>query len=240
MTDPFGRAIRDQYRDERTDPLIDRDGDDCRRHRIEDWYFGDHSTGAWRDSWMKGPLLDMGAGAGRDALYYQEQFETVAIDRSSHLVEVMRERGVTDARHGDMFSLPEQFDRDRFRSAHAIGTQIGLAGSMAGLRTFLNELATVTTATATAVLDNYAPAAAASESVFGFRADPAPGLGFRVYHCEYDGDVGRTLLFRLFSVDRLREATIGTSWSVVDSRQLDVQWRAILEKQQIEKQCKTQ
>jgi hypothetical protein len=35
-------------------------------------------------------------------------------------------------------------------------------------------------------------------------------------HFEYEDDVGDTLLFRLFSPDRLREATIGTGWEVAE------------------------
>jgi len=88
--DPFSRAIRDCYLGEQDEPLIDRDGDETREHDIQGWYFDEHDQGAWRDSWLEGPLLDMGAGAGRDALYYQEQFETVAIEVSDHLVETVR------------------------------------------------------------------------------------------------------------------------------------------------------
>lgn len=229
-TDPFGRAVRDHYLGNRDEPLVDRDGDETREHSIERWYFGEHGEDAWRDSWMDGPLLDMGAGAGRDALYYQERFETVAIEVSERLVEVMRDRGVNVARLADMFALRDHFDRDCFRSAHSIGTQVGLAGSMAGVRQFLDDLAFVTTPDATAVLDNYAPEKEATKDAFGFRGDPAPGLAYRVYHEEYEGEVGRTLLFRLFSVDRLREATIGTPWEVTECKYGDVQWRAILEK----------
>ncbi|WP_440769077.1 class I SAM-dependent methyltransferase [Natronorubrum sp. DTA28] len=229
-TDPFGRAIRDHHLGDREAPLFDRDGDAVREHAIEDWYFGEHDDGAWRDRWMDGPLLDLGAGAGRDALYYQDQFETVAIDVSDHLVETMRDRGVNDVRQADMFSLRDHFVRDRFRSVHSIGTQVGLAGSMDGVRAFLEDLAYVTTPDATAVLDNYIPRDDAANDVFAYRDDPAPGLAHRVYHCEYEGDVGRTLLFRVFSVDRLREATIGTPWDVAATRDGDLQWRAILEK----------
>lgn len=228
--DPFGRAVRDHYRGERTAPLLDRDGERTREHAVEKWYFGDHDDEAWRDAWLQGPLLDMGAGAGRDALYYQERFETVAIEVSEHLVDVMRDRGVEDARLADMFSLRETFDRDRFRSAHAIGTQVGLAGSMSAVREFLADLAVVTTPDATAVLDNYAPELAAIADVFGYREDAAPGLAYRVFHCEYGDAVGRTLLFRLFDVDRLREATVGTPWTVAAARYGDVQWRVALEK----------
>jgi len=230
MPDPFGRAIRDHHLGERAEPLVDRDGTESREHEIETWYFGDHREDAWRDEWMTGPLVDLGAGAGRDSLHYQERFETVAIEVSDHLVETMRDRGVDDARLVDMFSLPEHFDRDRFRSAHAIGTQVGLAGSMWSVREFLADLAYVTTPDATAVLDNYDPATAAARGVFAYRDDSVPGLGYRVYHEEYGGETGRTLLFRVFSVDRLREATTGTPWTVAAATRRDTQWRAVLRK----------
>lgn len=35
-------------------------------------------------------------------------------------------------------------------------------------------------------------------------------------HFEYEGAVGETLLFRLFSPDRIREATVGTGWDVAE------------------------
>lgn len=229
-TDPFGRAIRDHYLGHRKEPLIDRDGDETREHAIEQWYFGEHREDAWRDSWMEGPLLDMGAGVGRDALYYQDRFETIAIEVSKPLVKTMRDRGVRDVRLADMFTLRDHFARDRFRSAHTVGTQLGLAGSMAGVRQFLSELAFVTTPDATVVLDNYAPEKEATREVFAFRDDPMPGLAYRIYHEEYEGDIGRTLLFRVFSVNRLREATVGTPWEVTDVKYGDVQWRVILAK----------
>jgi hypothetical protein len=216
-TDPLGRAIRDHYYGEQDDPLIDRDGTEKREQPIEQFYFGefdpDSDGGEWVTSWVEGPLLDMGAGAGRDVLYFQEHFETVAIEISDYLVETMRERGVRDARQADMFALRETFERDRFQSAFAHGTQIGLAGSMQGLRRFLGDLAFVTTDDATALLHHYDPEREATTEILGYRADPTPGLAYRVYHTEYK-DERETLLFRLFSPDRLREATVGTGWTV--------------------------
>ena len=146
-SDPFGRAIRDHYLNERDEPLIDRDGDQMREHSIEHWYFGEYEPTEWFDSLVEGPLLDMGAGVGRDALYFQEQFETVAIEVSEHLVKTMEDRGVKDACHADMFSPREYFERDRFQTALSNGTQLGLVGSMAGVREFLSDLAHVTTPT---------------------------------------------------------------------------------------------
>ncbi len=84
--DPLGHAIHDHYYGDQDEPLIDQDGTETREQPIEHFYFGEFDpesdAGAWVASWLDGPLLDIGAGAGRDALYFQEQFETVAIEIS--------------------------------------------------------------------------------------------------------------------------------------------------------------
>lgn len=169
--DPFGRAVRDHYLGERDAPLIDRDGEEWRDHPIERFYFREYDPESdWAvrcEPWFDGPLLDMGAGVGRHTLYFQEQFETVAIDISEHLVETMRDRGVEDARQADMFALRETFDRDRFQSALANGTQLGLFGSMQALRQFFGDLAYVTGPDATAVLDCYDPTAERTKTLMG-------------------------------------------------------------------------
>ena len=219
--DPLGRAIHDYHRGEQDEPLVDRDGTATREQPIGEFYFEERDPeredARWEASWISGPALDIGAGAGRETLFFQEGFETVAIDVSRCLVDVMRERGVCDARLGDMFALRESFERDRFRSAFAFGTQIGLVGSMQGLRRFLGDLAFVTTPDATALLHGYDPERAATREILGYRADPTPGLAYRVYHTEYK-DGKETMLFRLFGPDRLREAAVGTGWAVAEVR----------------------
>ncbi|MFB6267245.1 MAG: class I SAM-dependent methyltransferase [Halodesulfurarchaeum sp.] len=237
MVDPFGRAIRDCHRGEMTGDLIQRDGDDTQVHPIEEFYLEGFDERGPDESWvadqLEGPLLDIGAGAGRHALHFQERFETVAIEVSDALVDTMRERGVRDARRGDLLCLEYSFEENRFAAALAIGTQIGLARSMEGLRRFLSDLATITTDDATAVVDSYDPTDLASGELLGYRDDSTPGLAFRVMHFAYDGEVGPTLLFRLFSPSRLVEATADTPWEVSEIRRLSSggpYYRAALEK----------
>jgi hypothetical protein len=222
MASAFGRALLDHHRDERSDPLVQRDGEQTLEHPIERFYFGEFDgtgdRGSWFDEHLSGPLVDLGAGAGRHALYFQERFETVAVEPDPALVELMTERGVADAREGDMFALRESFERDRFASALAEGTQLGLAGSMDGLRTFLSDLAHVTTPDATTLVDCYDPTVEGTAELLGYRADPAPGLASRVMSFEYGDRIDDVLLFRLFSPDRLREATVGTDWTVREVR----------------------
>ncbi|MDY6764673.1 MAG: class I SAM-dependent methyltransferase [Halobacteria archaeon] len=218
VPDPFGRAIRDHHLGEQDEALLQRDGEEVQEHPIERFYFGEYTgegeVGEWFEKWLDGPLLDIGAGVGRHSLYFQEKYETVAIEVSENLVKTMRERGVRDARHADMFSLRYNFERDRFASALSHGTQLGLVRSMEGLRRFLGDLAYVTDPEATAVVDCYDPESEGTADLLGYRTDPTRGLAYRVMHFEYEGEVGETLIFRLFSPDRLREATVGTGWEV--------------------------
>lgn len=236
MADPYGRAILDHHRGERTTPLWQLDGDDRVKHPVERFYFderdADSEWTAWFESQFTGPHLDMGAGAGRDALYYQRRFETVAIEVSEHLVTVLDERGVADARQADMFDLQATFDANRFRSAQAFGTQTTLAFDDIQLRRFLDDLAVVTTPDGTAVLDAYDPESDAASDLLGYRGTPESGVAYRVFHFEYGDDVGDTLLFRLLSPERLGTVCRETPWTVSDVRYAtDHHYNAVLEKQ---------
>lgn len=216
MPDPFARALRDFHADEQTEPLRYRYGEQTRDADVELYFDPYEPDDGWLGSWLDGPLLDMGAGVGRHALYFQEQFETVAIETREALVETMRERGVTGPRCADMFELRDEFERDRFASALAVGTQVGLSGSMQGLRQFLGDLAYVTTPDATAVLDGFDPDHERTAAMPAYREDPSDGLAHRVIQFEYDGTLGNPWLYRLFTPDRIREAAVGTGWDVAD------------------------
>jgi SAM-dependent methyltransferase len=236
MTDPFGRALLDHHRGEKTEPLSQCAGDETLTHPVEEFYFDafESQAGAdWIESWLTGPLLDVGAGAGRDALHFQERFETVALEISESLVALLESRGVGRVEHGDMFGLTDSFEPARFQSLLAVGTQVGLARSMPRLGKLLEQFATVTTADATLVLDAYDPEYGNAPEMLGFRSDPAPGLGHRVIRYEYEGVAGETLLFVLFGPDRLREATTGTDWAVADVQRPNdaYYYRAALQKE---------
>lgn len=227
MSDPFAQAIHDFHFDEQRGPLVSRRGEETQEHDV-DVYFSEYAAegddSAWFESWLDGPLLDMGAGAGRHALYYQEQFETVAIEQNDLLVEVMDDRGVTDARVADMFSLREAFERDAFESALAVGTQVSLSRSVQGLRQFLGDLAFVTTSDATAVIDGFDPGHETTEGMLDYYADPAQGLAYRVLQFEYDGTLGEPWLYRLFTPERVREAVAGTGWEVAEVKHGPGEW----------------
>jgi len=84
----------------------------------------------------RGRTLDLGAGAGRHALELQRRgLEVTAIDVAPEAVEVMRERGIDDARCGDFAAL----NRERFDTILLLMHGIGLVGNLDGLARFFGE-----------------------------------------------------------------------------------------------------
>ena len=220
---PFGRAVRDEARGDRTAPLWQHTAEGRREHPVYEFYLTERTandSNEWQASWLDTPLVDLGAGAGRDTLAFQRRGEAVSVEADPALVETMRERGVERAVHADMFDLPADL-ADRFEAALVYGTQAGLAGSPDALAGFLDELARVTTAGATAVVDAYDPTTAAARALDGFTDRPEEGLARREMWFRYEGARGPTLDFLLFSPARLREAAAATPWTVAETYRHD-------------------
>jgi len=238
---------------QRGDPgrFVYRDGDNVQDGNVAEFYF------APPESWDRetieclerlsdaDPVLDVGCGAGKHLLWWADRgVEAVGVDVSPNAVRTAWERGLEDVFVADMFDLPVA--TDAFGAVHAVGTQIGLGRSLAGIRELLAEFARVTRADAVAVVDNYDPTRLDAD-FFGYRTDPRKGIAHRCFHLEFeretadggrDREIGRTLQFLLCSPDRLREATIGTAWNVCDVLRDDANrtdgeaahYRAMLEK----------
>jgi SAM-dependent methyltransferase len=223
--DALGTAMCDYQRGELGDCRY-VDGEATMDGHIEENYFGSHEE--WDDdrrAWFAafdGPVLDLGCGAGQHVRFFEDRgTEVLGVDVSPGAVAAARERGVEHVAVADMFDLP--FGRDRFRSVLLNGTQVGLAHSVAGVRSLLTDLAHITDADATAQVDNY-DGRLVDEGLFGYRPDPRDGFAHRTFHFEYEppeGEriLGRALHFLLFSPDRLRDVCVGTPWSVVDVEQ---------------------
>ena len=88
----------------------------------------------------RGRVLDLGAGAGRHALELQSAgHEVVAIDVLPEAVEIMRDRGVIDARCGDISAV----EKDRFDTVIMLMHGIGVVGDIHGLGLLLERLPTI-------------------------------------------------------------------------------------------------
>jgi SAM-dependent methyltransferase len=86
-----------------------------------------------------GPVLDLGAGAGRVSLYLQGRgLEVTAVDNSPGAIEVCKQRGVADARLQD---FGDELPNDKsWQTVLLLCGNFGLAGSWEGTRLMLSQL----------------------------------------------------------------------------------------------------
>ncbi len=85
----------------------------------------------------RGHVLDVGAGAGRHALELQARgLEVTALDIDPAAVQIMAERGVRDARRGEIASLEGKM----FDTVLLLMNGIGVAGDTSGLDHWLGSL----------------------------------------------------------------------------------------------------
>ena len=102
----------------------------------------------------RGRVLDAGAGAGCHALVLQEGGLSVcAIDIAPEAVEVMRRRGVKDARCADLFT----FQEEPFDTILLMMNGIGVVGDLAGLDRFLEGVRRLLKPDGQILLDSYDP-----------------------------------------------------------------------------------
>jgi len=82
----------------------------------------------------RGQVLDVGAGTGLHSLELQARgFRVTAIDISAVAVEIMRERGVAEARCADVWELEDE----GFDTLLMLGHGIGMVETLAGLDRYL-------------------------------------------------------------------------------------------------------
>ena len=146
----------------------------------------------------RGRVLDAGAGAGCHALVLQELGLLVcAVDIAPEAVEIMRRRGVRDARCADLF----RFQGGPFDTILMMMNGIGVVGTLAGLDRFLGDLPRLLAPEGQVLFDSYDPRPEVAVGVESPGSGP-PGAevgasgrypGEMRFQLEYEGRRGPTL-----------------------------------------------
>lgn len=145
--DAWGIALLDYLEGrEVVQPVLEVDDGSVMPAMHPEWFFRDFDRWDWWDREMlstvdAGPVLDLGAGAGRAALYLQGRgLAVTAVESSPAAAEVCRRRGVLDARVGDLNEPPSD---QRWGTILLLCGNLGLGGSWVGNRRLLRRLAAV-------------------------------------------------------------------------------------------------
>jgi SAM-dependent methyltransferase len=160
--DAFGAALLDYLEGKDVPELVleDRGGRTGPAMHPE-WFFRSFEQWDWQEREIlplvaQGPVLDLGAGAGRAALYLQQRgLSVTAVDASPGAAEVCRRRGVADVRLGDVNDPPG--DR-RWAAVLLLCGNLGLGGSWDGTRRLLARLAELVMPGAVLAGDSVTPA----------------------------------------------------------------------------------
>ena len=164
MTDLEGDAWGDALNDFldhrlRSELVLEVDDGTTRPALQPAWFFRTYDEWDWweqhlLDAVRGGPVLDLGAGAGRAALHFQERgLDATAVEASGGAAEVCRRRGVRDVRVADLNDPPG--DRS-WRAVLLLCGNIGLGGTWEGNRELLARLAMVVAPEATLIGDSVA------------------------------------------------------------------------------------
>jgi SAM-dependent methyltransferase len=161
--DAFGVALLD-YCEGRHVPelMLEVKGGSSGPAMHPEWFFRSFECWDWWERELLplvrcGPVLDLGAGAGRAALYFQQRglLPVTAVDASPGAVEVCRRRGIADVRLGNANNPP----RDRsWAAVLLLCGNLGLGGSWEGNRRLLTQLAARVTPGTVLVGDSVTPA----------------------------------------------------------------------------------
>jgi SAM-dependent methyltransferase len=136
---PHGAAMRAYHRGQRDAVIVVYD--DFERDEVPVSYFfrEPHEFPPLEQKALelcRGRVLDVGAGSGCHALILQERgFEVTAIEVLPQLVEILRERGVRDARLASWMDL----EAEPFDTVLMMMNGLGLAETLPGLSRFLRE-----------------------------------------------------------------------------------------------------
>ncbi len=179
---------------------------------IDQW--SRHTRAAMRH--LRGPVLDVGCGAGRLALYAQEQgLEVLATDISPLAVAVCHRRGV---RRAEVVAFEELGPAlGAFATIAMLGNNFGLTGSREGAIEFLERAKAFTTPDARIIAESMDPYATENPDHLGYhernraRGRMAGQIRLRV---RYRTAATPWIDYLFVSVEEMEGILAGTGWEI--------------------------
>jgi len=196
--DAFGQEVKAYFEGRKSYEIIERDDNFIALSSGPASYFGNFKTWSQTEKkaikFVKGKVLDIGAGVGRVALWLQKRgFDVIAIDNSPLAVSICKKRGVKKAK---ILSIDQitKFKPNTFNTIIMFGNNFGLFGNFKKARKLLNTLYRITDNNALIIAESNDPYKTndpvhLSYHRFNIKRGRMPGqLRMRVRFREYIGD----------------------------------------------------
>jgi 2-polyprenyl-3-methyl-5-hydroxy-6-metoxy-1,4-benzoquinol methylase len=137
--EPFGQALLAYWRGNESAVLKHEFKDGKEKTLPVSVFFRSHGEFLTTDNALehcRGKVLVVGAGTGVHALELEKRgYEVTAIDICPQAVQIMRERGIKDARQLDFF----QFESEKFDTIFMLGFNIGICQTLEGIKALLQR-----------------------------------------------------------------------------------------------------
>jgi SAM-dependent methyltransferase len=194
--EPWGRALEDHFRSGRSRQFYVHDSNgSCMEHSTAEGFSVTSRLKVIEEKSLnlcRGRVLDVGAGAGRDALKLKTMgMDVLAIDDDPRCVKIMHARGLATARCIDIHNL----DESNFDTILIMQMTIGLAGTLDGLVNLLTHLTRIIREDGQILLDSMSPAYLSGSPHYS---------GQRQIEIHYGRYVGTTLPWLYVDYDALR------------------------------------
>ncbi|WP_449435643.1 class I SAM-dependent methyltransferase [Pedobacter steynii] len=139
--DVFGEALKDQFTKPPAETLwVHNSYDEPEEMPVDVYFRGEDEMPELELTALamcKGKVLDVGAGVGSHALILQKRgFNVTGMDISAPAVAIMKQRGLKQAIEGNILTYKE----DTYDTLLFMMNGIGLTGSIAGLKAFLQHV----------------------------------------------------------------------------------------------------
>ena len=210
--DVFGRALKDFYTDRFTEKLMLHTSYGEPEEMPLDIFFREEEEMSEVElealSCCYGKVLDIGAGVGSHALVLQElELDVTALEISPLAAEVMQQRGVRNIINQDIFT----YSGNTYDTLLLLMNGIGLVGSTAGLRQFLQLAKKLLRPNGQLLFDS-------SDIAYLYEGNIPPGdkyYGEIAYQYEYHQEKGNWFNWLYIDQDTLAEIAGEEGWLTI-------------------------
>lgn len=220
MADAFGKSLIGYLNGDLMPYTIRRDDDFADEHDVR-IYFTKYPE--WQDfekeilGYVQGRVLDIGAGAGRHALYLQEKgFELHAIDISPGAIEVMKQRKVKNVYLMDLRKM--DFPDNHFDSILLMFNNFGLAGTIEDTKKLLKVLHRISAPKGriiTTIRDPYQTDIPEHLAYHERNKKIGRPVGQIKIRMEYKGEIGDWFYLLMVSPKELEDLIKDTGWVIL-------------------------